>query len=76
MAERSSSSFELVLTYDVLHDATDPLGPAKQVRKALRPGGVWLMADINSEHGVRANLQQAKAAVYLAFSVCLWMPLP
>lgn len=65
--------YELVVTYDVLHDATDPLGLAQQVRRALTPGGVWLMADINSKHGVRANVADPKAALYLAFSVCLCM---
>ena len=69
-----AASFDLVLTFDVLHDATDPLGLARMVQRSLRPGGVWLMADINACDGVRQNLAQGgKAAIYYAFSICLCM---
>jgi len=69
-----AASFDLVLTYDVLHDATDPLGLACMVQRSLKPGGVWLLADINACDGVRQNLAEGgKAATYWAFSICLCM---
>ena len=44
------------------------------MRAALRPDGVWLLADIAGEDGVRANVRvNAAAATMFAFSTCLCM---
>ena len=51
-----------------------PLSLRPQVRKRLSPHGVWLLADIKCEDGVRNNLRRNPAAkAMFAFSVCLCM---
>ena len=53
---------EVVMTFDVLHDAPNPAELITQVKAALRPEGTWLLADIASEHGIRANVKSNAAA--------------
>jgi 2-polyprenyl-3-methyl-5-hydroxy-6-metoxy-1,4-benzoquinol methylase len=66
--------FPVILTYDVLHDATRPEELIAMVKSALAPGGVWVLGDINCADGVRGNLQGGKrqmAAAYFSISMCL-----
>jgi len=66
--------FEVVTTFDVLHDATDPADLVRQVRKALAPGGTWLLADMAGRDGLRENVRHnPSAGLMLAFSTCLCM---
>jgi SAM-dependent methyltransferase len=46
MADRGA--FDLVTAFDAVHDQADPAGVLRNVRRALRPGGVFLMQDIRS----------------------------
>jgi SAM-dependent methyltransferase len=67
--------YDLVTTFDVLHDAPNPAELIAQVKVALKPNvGVWLLADIPAAPTVRANISQnASAGTYYAFSACLCM---
>ena len=67
--------FDLVLTFDVLHDATAPGEIARQVKAALTPDvGIWLLADINGRDSIEANVREnPAAAMMLSFSICLCM---
>lgn len=66
--------YDIVTTIDVLHDATHPADLISQVKKALKPGGVWILCDINGLATVRENIEQNPAAPMLfAFSTCLCM---
>jgi 2-polyprenyl-3-methyl-5-hydroxy-6-metoxy-1,4-benzoquinol methylase len=38
--------FEFVTSFDCLHDMTDPASVMGQIRKAIGPDGIWLIADI------------------------------
>jgi hypothetical protein len=40
-------SFDVITTFDVVHDAIDPLGLLRSIREALRPDGRYLCLDIN-----------------------------
>lgn len=65
-------SFDIVTTYDVLHDAPNPAALISQVRQALGASqGVWLLADIPSKATLRENIASPMGATYLAFSTCL-----
>ena len=44
----SAGKFDVVFTYDVLHDATDPEELMRLVRSSLGDGGVWVIADIKT----------------------------
>lgn len=66
--------FDIAIVFDVLHDATDPNDLIHQIRRALKPGGVLLLADIPSKEGVRENLKaMAMPDQYLGYSLCLCM---
>ena len=66
--------YDIIVTFDVLHDAATPADLIRQARAALRPDGVWLLADVAGEDGVRANVRaNAAASTMLAFSTCLCM---
>ncbi|MGZ8408301.1 MAG: class I SAM-dependent methyltransferase [Hyphomicrobium sp.] len=54
MSERGR--FDLVLTFDAIHDQPDPAAVLAGIRRALRPGGVYLMQDIWAQTGVANNL--------------------
>jgi 2-polyprenyl-3-methyl-5-hydroxy-6-metoxy-1,4-benzoquinol methylase len=69
--------FAVILTFDVLHDATQPQELIATARDALSPGGVWVLGDINCAEGVRGNLmaaQRQRSATYFSVSLCLCLP--
>lgn len=67
-----ADKFDVVTTFDVLHDATDPVDLMRQVKRALKPDGVWLLADLQVCDTTRANVKQtAGASTLFAFSTCL-----
>ena len=70
----AAGPFDLVTTYDVLHDAPKPEQLVEEAAAALGPGGVWLLGDMAARDGVRANVEQHPgAATMYAFSTCLCM---
>mmetsp|Transcript_92576 Transcript_92576/g.288609 ORF Transcript_92576/g.288609 Transcript_92576/m.288609 type:complete len:302 (+) Transcript_92576:141-1046(+) len=71
----NGQKFDVVTTYDVLHDATDPAGLIADVRKALHPEtGVWLLGDICGRDSLRENVRSnPMAATMYSFSTCLCM---
>ena len=73
--EDFANTFELVLTYDVLHDSTQPQDLIRQVKIAMKPKvGLWLLADLPAQPSVRDNLKKLSAApMYYSLSTCLCM---
>jgi SAM-dependent methyltransferase len=49
------AQFDVITTFDVVHDAVDPLQLLKSIRKALRPGGVYVCLDINCSDKLEEN---------------------
>jgi len=49
------AQFEVITTFDVVHDAVDPLQLLQSIRKALRPGGVYVCLDINCSDKLEDN---------------------
>ena len=67
-------SFDLVLTFDCLHDMTHPERVAAAIRRALRDDGVWLIADIKSHPTFAENVaQNPMASLMYGFSVLTCM---
>lgn len=54
-ADGLDGTFDLVTTFDMLHDARRPLGVAQSVRRALAPDGVWLLVEMNAGESVEEN---------------------
>ncbi|MDP1794907.1 MAG: class I SAM-dependent methyltransferase [Acidimicrobiales bacterium] len=60
--------YDLITTFDVVHDAIDPAGLLASISAALRPGGRYLCMDINASHEVADNVG-AIGAFYYSISV-------
>ncbi len=56
--------YDLVAFFDCFHDMGDPLGAARQVRKALAPDGTWLMVEPMAGESVSANLNPVGRVFY------------
>ena len=56
--------FDLVTTFDVVHDLVDPLAGLQRIREALRPGGRYLMMEPNASSKLEENLTDRGALLY------------
>jgi ubiquinone/menaquinone biosynthesis C-methylase UbiE len=65
--------YDLVTTFDCLHDMGDPLGAAEHVREALAPDGTWLIVEPAAADTVADNLNPV-GRVYYSFSTFLCVP--
>jgi SAM-dependent methyltransferase len=66
----ADGSLDLALTFDCLHDMTQPAEVSRAIRGALAPDGVWLIADIKAHDSFHANAQEnPMAALMYGFSV-------
>jgi ubiquinone/menaquinone biosynthesis C-methylase UbiE len=72
-AQFSGSDYDLVATFDCLHDMGDPLATAKHVRQALAPDGTWLVVEPYAGDTVSDNLNPV-GRVYYNFSTLLCVP--
>lgn len=61
-------AFDLVLTFDAIHDQADPAAVLANIRRSLRPGGTYLMVDINMQSAVEDNLAVPWASFVYALS--------
>ena len=48
--------FGFTTTFDCLHDMTDPAGAVRRIRAALRPDGVWLIAEVKARGSYEAEV--------------------
>jgi SAM-dependent methyltransferase len=65
-------AFDVITTFDVVHDAVDPLGLLRAIRRALRPGGVYVCLDINCSDKLEENVNPL-GAMFHGFSVLYCM---
>ena len=49
------AEFDVITTFDVVHDAADPLQLLRSIRRALRPGGIYVCLDINCSDKLEEN---------------------
>ena len=55
-AEGLPASYDLVTTFDVVHDSADPAALLRAIRRALRPDGTYLCLDINCSPNLDENV--------------------
>jgi ubiquinone/menaquinone biosynthesis C-methylase UbiE len=67
------TGYDLVATFDCLHDMGDPLGAATHIRNALGPDGTWLIVEPFAGDTVADNLNPV-GRVYYGFSQFLCVP--
>ena len=56
--------FDLITTFDVIHDLVDPLGGLIRIRSALAEGGQYLMMEPNMSSDLDDNLDDIGAMMY------------
>ena len=66
-------TFDLVLTFDCLHDMTDPTSTITAIRRSIDPDGTWLVKDIRCTSDPRDNLKNPMAAMMYGFSIASCM---
>ena len=70
----SDARFDVVTTFDCLHDMTDPARVMRQIRAAIRPDGIWLVADIKAGATYEENVERnPMASLMYATSVLVCM---
>lgn len=67
------SGYDLVTTFDSLHDMGDPVGAAAHVRESLAPDGTWMIVEPFAGDRVEDNLNPVGRAYY-NFSTLLCVP--
>jgi 2-polyprenyl-3-methyl-5-hydroxy-6-metoxy-1,4-benzoquinol methylase len=65
--------YDLVTTFDCMHDMTDPEGTMRAVNRSIKADGAWLIKDIRSEDTYAANLENPFAPMMYGFSVLYCM---
>lgn len=60
--------FDLVTTFDAVHDQAKPLAVVTGIRRSLAPGGVYLAQDINGSTHVHGNLDHPIAPLIYTIS--------
>jgi 2-polyprenyl-3-methyl-5-hydroxy-6-metoxy-1,4-benzoquinol methylase len=66
-------AYDLVTTFDCMHDMTDPEGTMRSVSRAVKPDGAWLIKDIRAQNTYDENLENPLAAMMYGFSVLYCM---
>jgi SAM-dependent methyltransferase len=66
----TGTGYDLVTTFDCVHDMGDPLGAARRIRAALGPDGTWLMVEPLAGDSVAANLNPVGRLFYGASTLC------
>ena len=64
--------FDVITTFDVVHDAVAPRAPLSSIREALREGGRYLCLDINCSAETTENVGPIPTLLY-GFSVLYCM---
>ena len=69
----SGGPYDLVTSFDCLHDMGDPVGAARHVREQLTPDGTWMVVEPRAEDTVAGNLNPV-GRVFYSFSTFLCVP--
>ena len=72
-ASFSGSGYDLVATFDCLHDMGDPLAAARHIREVIKPNGTWLVVEPFAADDAAGNMNPV-GRVYYGFSTLLCVP--
>ena len=64
--------FDVITTFDVVHDAIDPIGLLRSIRGGLKDDGIYICLDINCSHKLEQNIGPL-GAMFHRFSVMYCM---
>ena len=68
-----SPTYDFLITFDCIHDMTQPGLVIASIRSSLKPEGTWLIKDIRSHSEFRQNLRNPFLAMMYGFSVSACM---
>ncbi len=60
------TDYDLIAFFDCLHDMGDPVGAARHVRGALKPGGCWMLVEPFANDTLQDNLNPVGRVFYSA----------
>jgi SAM-dependent methyltransferase len=63
-AELPAAKFDFISTFDVVHDAIDPLGLMSAIRRSLKEDGTYLVQEVNVSNKVEENMKPLGKMVY------------
>jgi 2-polyprenyl-3-methyl-5-hydroxy-6-metoxy-1,4-benzoquinol methylase len=66
------AKYDVITTWDVVHDAVDPLGLVRAIRDGLKPEGIYVCLEVNASHNLEENAGPLGAMFY-SFSVLYCM---
>ncbi|WP_019624033.1 class I SAM-dependent methyltransferase [Thioalkalivibrio thiocyanoxidans] len=66
--------FELITTFDAIHDQADPLATLEGIHRALAPEGIYLMQDIRGSGAIRDDLDHPLGPFLYTVSCMHCMP--
>lgn len=64
--------YDVITTFDVVHDAVDPQAMLRNIHRSLRPDGVYVCLDVNCSERLEENLGPL-GALFQGFSVLYCM---
>ncbi len=73
-APELAGQFDLVLSFDAIHDLPDPSSAMGTARALLTPDGIFAMVDIRAQSGLRGNLGHDMGAFLYCVSLMHCMP--
>ena len=59
-----AAKFDFISTFDVVHDSIDPVGLLRSIRAGLRPGGTYLMVEVNVSARLEDNISAMGRMMY------------
>ena len=65
------TGYDLVATFDCLHDMGDPVGAARHVREALAPDGTWLIVEPYASDDVDRQPQPGRPRLLLVLDAAV-----
>lgn len=71
----ADQGFDLITSFDAVHDQKDPADFIRRLHRALKPGGVYLMQDIGGSAHLENNLEFPMASLLYAMSCAHCMPI-
>lgn len=63
-----AGAFDLVTTFDAVHDQVDPTAMVRNVYEMLKPGGYWLCVDIQASSHVGENIDHPMGTFFYSVS--------
>jgi len=68
-----NETYDFVITFDCMHDMTQPAEVAAAIHRSLKKDGTWLIKDIRSQPDFKKNMRNPLLAMFYGFSVSACM---